>query len=233
MPALNHPCHSAAWHFVWPPGGHFDYSNLGYGILGQVVSDASGKPFDEFLKHDIFQLLGMRDCYLQRGPRLAKCSSLSYDPGTHVQTPIQISDTPGASPARCSSHDLVIFGSFVTGNRLAGQKQIFSSNSLHELLYSDSASTGEKYSFGWDANKVEGYPRVFAQGGTYNSFALLQLIPDQGIAVAVVANTGTTIPSRLRIASSSNWLKRFTGQQPTTQTGSETPPAAGPRLSGT
>ena len=181
----------------WPPGGHSDYSNLGYGILGQVVSDASGKPFDEFLKLDIFQLLGMRDCYLQRGPRLAKCSSLSYDPGTHVQTPIQISDTPGASPARCSSHDLVIFGSFVMGNRLAGQKQILSSNSLHELLYSDSASTGEKYSFGWDANKVEGYPGVFAQGGTYNSFALLQLISDQGIAVAVVANTGTTIPFKI------------------------------------
>ena len=33
----------------WSPGERFDYSNLGYGILGEVVAHASGKSYAEFL----------------------------------------------------------------------------------------------------------------------------------------------------------------------------------------
>lgn len=181
----------------WPPGDHFDYSNLGYGALGAVVSQASGKPFDQFLQQDIFLPLGMYDCYLQAGPRLRAGSSLNYDPGTLARTPLQVSDTPGASSVRCSSHDLAIFGSFVVGSPMAGQKRILSRDRLHELLNSDAASAGEEYSFGWDRNRVKGYPGVFAQGGTYDSFALLQLLPEQHIAIAIVANTGTTLPFKI------------------------------------
>lgn len=178
----------------WPPGDHFDYSNIGYGALGVVVTQAAGKPFEEFLEQDIFEPLRMRDCYLQTAPQLRAGSSLNYASGTLARTPVQTSDTPGASSARCSSRDLAAFGSFVLGSPLPEQRQILPSARLHELLYSNTASAGEKYSFGWDANEVEGYGGVFAQGGTYDSFALLQVLPDQNIAIAIVANTGTTLP---------------------------------------
>src|SRR5882762_1843060 len=37
---------------VWQPGDHFDYSNLGYGVLGAVISNVSGLSFGQFLKQD-------------------------------------------------------------------------------------------------------------------------------------------------------------------------------------
>lgn len=218
----------------WPPGDHFDYSNIGYGVLGQVVADVSGLPFDRFLQHELFQPLGMNSCYLQIDPKLKKGSSFNYAPGTLAQTPIQISDTPGASSARCSSHDLAVFGEFVMGDRVAGQKQILSPDQLHELLYSDAASAGEKYSFGWDRNNVDSYPGLFAQGGTYDSFALLQLIPDQDLAVAVVSNTGTTIPLDIanRIVEQLA-LKPRAAQQAAAQEASKATTSVGQPLSGT
>lgn len=179
---------------VWQPGDHFDYSNLGYGVLGTVISDVSGMSFEQFLNQDLFLPLGMKNCYLQTGPQLKSGSALNYEPDTHKRTPIQISDTPGASSARCSSHDLALFGSSVMNSPLPGQRRILSNARLHELLFSEEASAGEKYSFGWNQNQIDGYPGVFAQGGTYDSFALLQLLPEQDIAVAVIANTGTTLP---------------------------------------
>jgi CubicO group peptidase (beta-lactamase class C family) len=179
---------------VWQPGDHFDYSNLGYGVLGMVISDVSKMPFGQFLSQDLFLPLDMNNCYLQTGPRLKAGSALNYDPNTNKRTPVQISDTPGASSARCSSHDLVLFGSFVMKSPRPGQKGVLSDTQLHELLYSDAASAGEKYSFGWDQNRVDGYQGVFAQGGTYDSFALLQLLPEQDIAIAILSNTGTTLP---------------------------------------
>jgi CubicO group peptidase (beta-lactamase class C family)/cytochrome oxidase Cu insertion factor (SCO1/SenC/PrrC family) len=179
---------------VWQPGDHFDYSNPGYGVLGTVISDVSKMPFGQFLEQDLFLPLGMKNCYLQTGPRLRMGSALNHDSNTTKPTPVQISDTPGASSARCSSHDLALFGSFAMKSPLPGQKRVLSDTQLHELLYPDAASAGKKYSFGWDRNLIDGYQGVFAQGGTYDSFALLQLLPEQDIAIAVLSNTGTTLP---------------------------------------
>jgi hypothetical protein len=121
-------------------------------------------------------------------------SAVNYDESGGRQTPLLVSDTPAASSIRCSAHDLAIFGSFVLNAPVPGQKRILSGNQLRELLDSDGASAGEHYSFGWERNMIEGREVVFAQGGTSDSFALLELIPDATLSVAVASNTGTTIP---------------------------------------
>jgi CubicO group peptidase (beta-lactamase class C family) len=42
---------------VQPPG-HFDYSNLGYGVLDKIVRNVSGKSYSDFLKQDLFPSIG-------------------------------------------------------------------------------------------------------------------------------------------------------------------------------
>src|SRR6185503_16305803 len=43
----------------WPPGERFDYSNLGYKVLDEVVARVSGKSFSNFMRAEIFWPLGM------------------------------------------------------------------------------------------------------------------------------------------------------------------------------
>jgi CubicO group peptidase (beta-lactamase class C family) len=45
--------------FNWAPGTRFEYSNLGYAILGLVVAAASGVPYDEFVRTRLLAPLGM------------------------------------------------------------------------------------------------------------------------------------------------------------------------------
>jgi CubicO group peptidase (beta-lactamase class C family) len=45
--------------FNWAPGTAFEYSNLGYAILGLVVSAASGLPYDEFIRTRLLTPLEM------------------------------------------------------------------------------------------------------------------------------------------------------------------------------
>lgn len=47
------------------PGVAFEYSNYGFAILGQIVSKASGKPYDVYLREQILAPLGMRDSTLE------------------------------------------------------------------------------------------------------------------------------------------------------------------------
>jgi CubicO group peptidase (beta-lactamase class C family) len=45
--------------FNWAPGTRFEYSNLGYAILGLIVTAASGVPYDEFVRTRLLAPLGM------------------------------------------------------------------------------------------------------------------------------------------------------------------------------
>lgn len=47
--------------FAWPTGTQFDYSNLGYGILGRVVSAASGREYKDAVRERFLAPLGMAD----------------------------------------------------------------------------------------------------------------------------------------------------------------------------
>ncbi len=45
--------------FSNPPGIRYEYSNLGYGIIGRIVTNVSGMPYQEYVKRNILQPLGM------------------------------------------------------------------------------------------------------------------------------------------------------------------------------
>ena len=45
--------------FNWAPGTRFEYSNLGYAILGLVVTAASGRPYHEFIRTRLLSPLGL------------------------------------------------------------------------------------------------------------------------------------------------------------------------------
>ncbi len=45
--------------FAWAPGTRFEYSNLGYGILGRAVTAAAGVEYRDFVRARLFAPLGM------------------------------------------------------------------------------------------------------------------------------------------------------------------------------
>ena len=66
--------------FAWPPGVIFEYSNLGYGILGRVVTSASGQEYREFVRDRILAPLGMTSTgYLRRRFRQSDSPTATSD----------------------------------------------------------------------------------------------------------------------------------------------------------
>ena len=45
----------------FPPGEAFHYSNLGFTLLQLLIEQVSGLPFDEFMRDEVLEPLGMRD----------------------------------------------------------------------------------------------------------------------------------------------------------------------------
>jgi CubicO group peptidase (beta-lactamase class C family) len=169
---------------VWPPGEVFDYSNLGYGILGKVIERSSGLSLDSYLQKEFFGPLDMHHCTFDAAsPQIA----LQYDEKSHKPSPLKVSGHPAASGLHCSAHDLLRFGRLHLKDNV-GAHSILSTGDIDEM-HSPQANTHGQYGLGWWIKQHSKYQVVYAAGGTTDSYALLELVPAQDLAVVVIANS--------------------------------------------
>jgi CubicO group peptidase (beta-lactamase class C family) len=60
------------------PGKEFEYSNLGYAMLGQIVQKVSGEPYDHYVTKNILEPLGMKHTYWEYTAVPEKNLALGY-----------------------------------------------------------------------------------------------------------------------------------------------------------
>ena len=181
----------------WPPGEVFDYSNLGYGILGDVVARTSGQSLSAYLQNAIFDPLGMHHCGLELSGSLTKIAAAQYNEKTHVRASMsKVSGHPGASSVRCSAHDLLLFGMFNLKDDLKAHPVLTSADidEMHQAQSNTNSRNGLQYGLGWWISDQSGYQIICAQGGTSNAYALLAIVPAKDAAIVVVANSPSKIP---------------------------------------
>jgi D-alanyl-D-alanine carboxypeptidase len=65
--------------YAFEPGTRFFYSNIGFAILGEALSRASGQPYLEYVPKQIFAPLGMTHTSLIQTPELLPHLSKGYD----------------------------------------------------------------------------------------------------------------------------------------------------------
>ncbi|MBE9533404.1 MAG: beta-lactamase family protein, partial [Proteobacteria bacterium] len=63
---------------VTAPGERYQYSNLGYGLLGNVISRLSGESYTDFMHEEVFVPLGMDHTSVYVGPSLEDGQAVKY-----------------------------------------------------------------------------------------------------------------------------------------------------------
>ena len=69
--------------FNWAPGTRFEYSNLGYAVLGRVVTEASGVLYDEFIRTRLLAPLHLHRTGFEPGEFQPDNLALGYRRGLH------------------------------------------------------------------------------------------------------------------------------------------------------
>jgi CubicO group peptidase (beta-lactamase class C family) len=206
----------------WHPGDRFDYSNLDYGILGEVIARTSGKNLNSYLQDELFKQLGMRDCGFTLSHSAARTAAAQYDEHTHKRSALKVSGHPGASALRCSAHDLLLFGGFNLKNTPNAGSPL-SSAAIDEMHRAQANTDDGQYGLGWWINEQSGYHILFAQGGTADSWALLLLVPSDDIAVVIVTNSYAEFVSGVADKILSALLPKFAAKVKSTS-GTAAPP---------
>ena len=175
-------------------GEWFHYSNLGYGLLGEVVARRLGAPWRVLVAERLLQPLGMRaTSYLPR-PGAQPGWSVDHFTGIRVHEPL--TDTRAMAPAGqlwSTLNDLVTWGQLLGGSR----PDVLPSATLQEM----GRAVQPGYGLGLMLGLHPGGRLVGHDGSMPGFLASLHVDPDSGIGAVVLANATTGIaPQELAIA---------------------------------
>lgn len=176
---------------VLPANVHYKYSNAGYGLLGMIIEAASGIPYNDYVKREIVDRLGLK----HTGPELDG----EHPPGLVVgytglayadrRVPIENVGTGAMSPATgfyANASDLASFFStqFPGDGRLLGED---AKRRMQHPVWTDSADS-RGYGLGLIATD-RGSRRLVGHSGGFPGHASMSLVdPKARVAVSVLTN---------------------------------------------
>ncbi|WP_129782333.1 serine hydrolase domain-containing protein [Peristeroidobacter soli] len=179
---------------VAPAGERYRYSNIGYGILGHLIAQVSGKSYGDYMRQDVFLPLGMTHSSLNLAPGLEKHQAVRYD-FDRKPLPFYESAEPASASIYSSVHDLARFGLFFLNNRQADQAAILSARSIAQMtgqLVPQNAPVGSEtaksYGVGWMVSQEGGYEVIWHEGSTSGVGTALYLVPGKKAGVAILSN---------------------------------------------
>jgi len=185
---------------VNPPSSKYVYANLGYGILGEVISRTTGKHFNDFMTEEILSPLGMTQTTLDISATTRNKLAKRYDIMGNL-IPFSFSDTPGAGNVSTTIKDLIQFGKFYLENDSESIPPLLSTKtrqSMQEGQYPDNSNGRNTYGLGWFINDTDyKYKMVYHAGGMDGVDAMIRLLPEKDIVVAAISNQYTEFTHQL------------------------------------
>jgi CubicO group peptidase (beta-lactamase class C family) len=179
---------------VYPPGEVYNYSNLGFGIIEQIIAHVSGKSYEEYMRTEVFQPLGMPTTDIGTGKGLRNAAT-RYDANLK---PVAFYDFDhrGASAVYTSAHELVRFGMFHLKDHLRDQQRILKDETIDAMhrRYTPGDTTAGGYGLGWAVDDDNGFKRYSHTGGMPGVNTTLSIYPEQDVAIVVLANQSGRLP---------------------------------------
>lgn len=171
------------------PGSQFLYNNSGYFILGAIIEKVTGMTYEEALKKNILEPLGMKDTGYDWSEIVISKRASGYDKnfsGYKNTSYVDMSLPYSAGSLYSTVEDLLIWDKALQTDKLL-------SNKWKEELFKPRADAfGGKYAFGWILQKKKISDEEFdvvTHGGSINGFNTINyIIPKKGQAVILFSN---------------------------------------------
>ncbi len=173
----------------FPPGQQYRYSNSNYLLLAQVVDKVTGRAFEDVLRAEVLEPLGLNDTGVDRplpgDPALAK----GYRPDGMERVeapPLEMGWVRGAGAMYSTVADLEKW------TRALAEERVFPPATLRKMWQADKGA----YGYGWQVLDLWppkfGRPLVFHAGGLNGFASDLLHYPRERITIVILANLETS-----------------------------------------
>ncbi|MFN8021651.1 MAG: serine hydrolase domain-containing protein [Acidimicrobiales bacterium] len=177
---------------VLPRNERFKYSNIGYSLLGMVIAEASGRPYNSYVAEEVVVRLGLRNT----GPELDPSRAHEYAGGhaaldyADARLPIEHVDTHAMASATgfySTASDVVRYAAA----HFHGDDRLLSDDSKRQMQKTEwevEGTGGTSYGLGFAISTI-GTRRVLGHGGGYpGHITRTYFDPVDRLAVSVLTN---------------------------------------------
>ena len=167
------------------PGALFEYSNLGVGLLGHVLSLAAGKPYAELERERVWTPLGMTHTAITFTPWMKAHLALGHDEQGGVVSNWDIPTLAGAGGIRSTTNDMI---RFLDANLHPERGKL---ERAMAFAHEERAAAGNmRIGLNWFTLYAGSDTIVWHNGGTGGYRTFIGFEPSQKIGVVVMTNSG-------------------------------------------
>jgi CubicO group peptidase (beta-lactamase class C family) len=184
-----------------PLGATFSYCNSGFVIAGRVIERLTGMVWDRAMRERLLGPLGMTHTVTLPEEALLFRTAVGHvgeEPRPAPKWEMPRSASPAGSTLTSTVRDMLSFARMhLAGGRTGDGTRLLSAASVaamreHQVELPDRYSLGDSWGlgwirFGWDDRRLFGH-----DGNTLGQSAFLRVLPEQGLAVALLTNGGNT-----------------------------------------
>src|SRR5437016_1321642 len=172
------------WSIPNTPGTKFVYSNSGYFLLGAIIEKVTGKPYEQVLKENIFDPLGMKDSGYDHWETILSKRAIGYTqtPRGYETAPYLDMSIPYAAGSLYSTvEDLYLWDQALYGEKILSAKS-------KELMFKPNLNN---YGYGFVMTKATLAPPtklavpVIQHNGGINGFSttIVRMVDDKRLIV--------------------------------------------------
>jgi CubicO group peptidase (beta-lactamase class C family) len=182
---------------LYRPEVHFQYSNLGLTLAGEVAASAAGRPWSELVRTGILDPLGLKDTQPEhqdrfRGNRLASGYTAPRRDGSREKVPpYQLRGIAPAAGFTSTVEDLGRFASWQLRLLGTGKTEVLSADTLREMQRVQWMENDWKTSWGLGFEIWRSGEKTFVGHGGYCPGYQSHLLLQTGDKVATVFMTNT------------------------------------------
>ncbi|NNF34402.1 MAG: serine hydrolase, partial [Saprospiraceae bacterium] len=188
---------------IYEPGSKTKYSNAGIAIVGYVMQHLAGKPYAQYMKDNVLQVIGMDDSGFEPSTEiksnLAEATMWSYDERTFTAPTFQL----GMAPAGSLYAPMGDLGKFLMTLFDGGEGEngrLLSRDRIREMWtpqFGGEANDG--YGIGFRLGDFQGHQKVGHGGAIYGFSTQLYGVPELKLGVACASSVDVTnsVTSRL------------------------------------
>ena len=176
---------------VFAPNTHTKYSNAAIAVVGYVLETHSHRPFAEYLKSSVLDLMSLRSSSFQPDPaiitHLAKAQMWTYDGLTFDAPTFQLGMAPAGS-MYSTVNDLGHFVSVLLAQGKTENGPLLKPATLEQMWSPQFPNPGGSvFGLGFMVRSLDGHRLVGHGGAIYGFATTLDLLPEDKVGVVVFA----------------------------------------------
>ncbi|WP_089999433.1 serine hydrolase domain-containing protein [Chryseobacterium taichungense] len=178
------------------PGEKFEYNNSGYIVLGYIIEKVSGEKYEDFIRKNIFEKIGMIHSYYATDRKVIKDRAYGYHKKSDgfVNKSVISFSVPYASGSLMSTlDDMLKWQIALNQNLLLNQKESTKAFTKYKL------NNGEEieYGYGWHLKNINGIPTREHGGSIFGFKSMGVYIPGKDIYVLGFSNCDCNSPTQV------------------------------------